>query len=114
MHSFSDPPPPPPFPKNADDLLRVEAKQSVVCRIEMALTDLGIKRTGTFTVTGFWQGVSLKASELDLKNLNFSFTHAETIKLRVTAARPANNGLQPTAPAPVWSRPKCAAAEAGR
>jgi hypothetical protein len=111
---FYDAPPPPPIPRDSRDLVRIEGKHSIRCVAEMPLGDLGIRRAGVFSVTGFWQGVSLKAP-IDLKDLNFSFSHAETVKLTVTGRKsPANIGLQPTARASSDELSKCASVEAER
>lgn len=111
---FADPPPPPPFPKHAGDLVRIDGRRAFRCFVEVPLADLGIRRAGVFSVTGFWHGVSLKAPEVDLGSLVFSFSYSEPLALTVTKAGRRGQGLQPQAPAPSVELPKCAAAAAGR
>jgi hypothetical protein len=117
VRGFNDPPPPPPIPKNSKDLVRIEGNRSIRCVVETPLTDLGIGRAGVFSITGFWHGVSLRVPEIDLKeqNFSFSFTHAETVKLRVTGGRSqANIASQPMARGSSSEAPTCSAAEVVR
>jgi hypothetical protein len=115
VRGFDDIPPPPPLPKDARDLVRVQAKQSLHCFVEMPLSDLGIRAPGTYSVMGGWHGLALLTPEIDVNRLAFASSHAEAVKLTVTAIKaPANVGLQPTAQPSDAKLAPCAEAEAGR
>jgi hypothetical protein len=112
VHTFYHVPPPPPIPRDAQDFVRVDAKQSIRCVVEKPLAALGIERPGVFSLDGHWNGVAQKDTVLPAQ-FDFVFVWAKTLRLKVRGGETrAVTGSQPLTPRE--DLPACSQPGAGR